>query len=646
MTAAATAEPMLQQGMAMHRAGRFGDAESAYLAVLKADPGNAQALNLIGALYLTGEKPRDAAKWLSRRLKKAPDDTLARLNLGKAWLAADEALKAVKTLEPLVSANPANIDAAICLSRAEQRRGESAKADAVLKRLVSDHPASVEALTERANLLLLHKKPEQALTIFRDIVSLAPADLPARCNLAATLQSMYRLDEAEQVLSDAAAIDPSDSRLRFLATMNMALGGQFAEAAAAMEKLVAERPEDAAAQANLADILSYDNRTPEAVERLEGLIRSGIDDADIWHNYGVMLLQVGRMADAEQAHRKSLALNPRNGNGWRHLAELKKFTDGDRDLRQMLDLDRDPGLDGENRMQLGFALGKAFADIGKHDRAFSHLEAANRARRADFDFDIAAHEAWVDAIIAAFPDPLPEPGPAEPGTIFIVGMPRSGTTLAEQILASHPDVAAGGELMELRKAQETHWPDYPAAPSGDKSTAIASAYIEGTARFRSPTGWLTDKLPENALRCGLIAMAFPSARIVHCLRDPLDVSLSCYQRLFSGLQPFAYDLEELGRYHAAHNRLMAHWRKVLPGRFMDFDYERVIADQEGESRRLLAHAGLDWHEDCLQFHRTGRSVRTASAAQVRKPIYKSSLQRWKPYEKHLAPLIRALGGDG
>jgi predicted Zn-dependent protease len=646
MTVEENSDVLLHQGMELHRAGRFGDAETAYLAVIRQRPNDGQAINLLGALYLTGEKPREAAKWLARRLRSAPDDDLARLNLGKAWLAAGEVAKSVRVLSPLVEKNPGNADAVISLAKAEQLRGKFDKAGELLESLARRYPAEALVHAEHANHLLLTGDRAGAAACFRQAVAAAPRDIRHLCNLAATLQGMYRLDEAAATLRDAAAIDPADYQLRFLAAMNDALAGRFAEAADAMAGLVAERPDDIAAQANLADILSFDNRTEEAVERLESVIAGGVNHPDIWHNYGVLLLQLGRLAEAEEAHRRSLRLKPESGAGWRHLAELKKFRDGDGDLRRMLQIAKDAALDGESRMHMDFALGKAFNDIGRHERAFDHFTRANRVRREMIDFEIDAHERWVEAIIDAFPDPLPPPGAAEPGPLFIVGMPRSGTTLAEQILASHPDVAAGGELMELRKAVENFWPEYPADAGSAPYRDIAARYADATARFRGKARWLTDKLPENAFRCGVIAHAFPGARIVNCRRDPLDVGLSCYQRLFAGLQPFAYDLEELGRYQVAHNRLMAHWHEVLPGRIHDFDYARVIADQEGESRRLLAFAGLDWRDECLAFHKTRRSVRTASASQVRQPIYRTSLKRWAPYEVQLEPMIRVLREAG
>ena len=646
MTISTTADTLLDEGMRLHQAGHFGDAEVAYLHLLKADPNHAQALNLLGVLYLTGERPKDAVKWLARRLKRAPEDDLARLNLGKALLASGDAFKAAQTLRPLCDASPQHVDAVICLARAEQKRGRMPDAEMLLKELAELVPDNPEVLLELANHHIATGEPISAEKLFRHIVGLEPEDINNRCNLAATLQSMHRTDEAAEILNQALALDPEDYRTRFLLAMNTGMKGDFASAATEMAALVDERPDNLATHVHFAEILSLDSRSEEAGAHLASLIDSGVDDPDIWHMYGVICLQLGLTSKAISAHRRSLRLNPESGTGWRHLAALKTFTDRDPDLTRMLEISKRRTLGSDSQMHIDFAIAKAFDDLRRPARAFSHLAAANKANRATFSFDIAAHENFIDDLIAATENPLPLPENTAPGPVFIVGMPRSGTTLAEQILASHPKVAAGGELMNLRNAVAEVAPDYPESITTDQASRIARAYTERTRRYYDGADWLTDKLPENALRCGVIAQAFPNARIIHCSRDPLDIGLSCYQRLFTGLQPFAYDLEELGRYLVAHNRLMTHWRKVLPGRIIDFDYQSVIDDQEGETRRLLTFVGLDWHDGCLDFHKTSRPVRPASATQVRQPLYRSSLQRWKLYETQLEPMITILRAAG
>jgi hypothetical protein len=324
----------------------------------------------------------------------------------------------------------------------------------------------------------------------------------------------------------------------------------------------------------------------------------------------------------------------------------------------MIDLaSRPERLTTDERMQLDFALGKAYADLKDYRRSFDHLRRGAAAKRAQTDYDEAAAMALFDRIEAAFP---PERFAAASGRgdpsrtpIFILGMPRSGTTLVEQILASHPDVTGAGELrtasdvfgqVRAVTGEVAHYPDF--VPALDAATLKAMGGLYGAELQRLAPGArrITDKMPSNFYFVGLIHMALPNARILHTVRDPLDTCLSCYSKLFAGEQNHTYDLGELGRYHRRYQRLMDHWRGVLPpGRFLDVSYEALVADLEGQTRRILAHCGLDWDERCLSFHETQRPVRTASASQVRRPIYCGSVGRWRAYAEDLAPLIEALG---
>jgi hypothetical protein len=244
-------------------------------------------------------------------------------------------------------------------------------------------------------------------------------------------------------------------------------------------------------------------------------------------------------------------------------------------------------------------------------------------------------------------------GDASPLPVFVVGMPRSGTTLVEQILASHPAAHGAGELNDFNvlvdrmagsRGKAFRYPEDSPALTTDQLRALGHAYVEGLRRRAPGAERVTDKMPGNFLFLGLIHLALPRARIIHVLRDPPDTCLSCYSKLFTAEQNFTYDLGELGRYYRKYTELMAHWRDVMPeGRMLEIRYEDVIADLEGSARQLIEHCGLDWDPSCIAFHKSQRPVRTASAAQVRRPIYRTSLGRWRAYEPHLAPLLAELG---
>ena len=230
--------------------------------------------------------------------------------------------------------------------------------------------------------------------------------------------------------------------------------------------------------------------------------------------------------------------------------------------------------------------------------------------------------------------------------VFVIGMPRSGTTLVEQILASHSQVHGAGELSTLRLLVEGGgaYPDACASASGDDLARLGQAYMARVAPLAQGKQRLVDKMPANFLYAGLIPLVLPGARIIHCRRDPVDTCLSCYTKLFSGEQRFTYDQTELGEFYRGYAKLMAHWRLVLPPeRFIEVDYEAVVDDLEGEAKRLVSFLGLPWEDACLRFHDSRRVVRTASVNQVRQPIYTTSKGRWQKYADHLGPLLAALG---
>jgi hypothetical protein len=305
-------------------------------------------------------------------------------------------------------------------------------------------------------------------------------------------------------------------------------------------------------------------------------------------------------------------------------------------------------------------MGKAYGDIGAHERAFLSLLIGNALKRLRTRYDEAATIGILRRMQAAF-DPkqmkrgagLGDPSAAP---VFIVGMPRSGTTLAEQILASHPNVFGAGEINDFQKAilalggdaaGALGSPEVASLLSPDELQRIGAGYVARLGAMAPEATRIVNKTPENFRFLGLIHRALPNARIIHTRRDPVDTCLSCFSKLFFENLPFAYDLGELGRYYRAYDALMAHWRALLPQEtLLEVQYEEVVDDLEGQARRIVAHCGLEWDPRCLDFHETERPVRTASVAQVRQPIYASAVGRWRPYEPFLGPLLSELAPMG
>lgn len=382
----------------------------------------------------------------------------------------------------------------------------------------------------------------------------------------------------------------------------------------------------------------------------------GMDDSHVAGRvaYAEALINLGKMDQAEPFIKETIAKRIAVPASYQALASARKFNAASPELIALRGELENPEFSEEQRPPLYFAAAKMSNDAKLYDEAMQHFKKA-KAKIAD-SYDSNLYEKRVDGFIDIFNqlfistrknfgDPSPKP-------VFIVGMPRSGTTLTEQIISSHPLVIGVGELTEMatiarrlgdnpRMTNRFHEKLFKLTT--EESRANAQIYLKHISLYSHEAQRITDKMPHNFEYVGLIALLFPNATIIHCKRDAIDNCLSCYMNAFSDAHAYNADLEKLGRYYRAYHRLMAHWHKVLPGRIFDSQYETLVENQEEQSRKLIAHCGLEWDDACLNYTENERAVTTISRWQVRQPIYKSSMKRWKPYEKHLGPLITALG---
>ncbi len=446
----------------------------------------------------------------------------------------------------------------------------------------------------------------------------------------------------------------------FAAGNALAARGDYAGALACYEKVAALRPADPMVQTNIGAALARLRRPEEAVAAYRRAI--AIDPALhlALNNLGNALRDLGRFAEAQDCYRSAIALAPTKGAYYRNLVRSKPLAADDPLLIAMEHLVQAAvPLPTEDRISLHFALGQALAAVGRNEPAFHHLQEGNALHRTRLAYDEAATLGVFDRIRAIFTEALMRErrgsGDPSPTPVFIVGMPRSGSTLIEQILASHPGVFGAGERADFTRAVAQLVRQSGAA--GSDLAAIASLSPERLGqlgadycrRLEEGAGVpgvyrrITDKYPFNFVYLGLIHLALPNARIIHSRRAAVETCLSCFSHLFEDV-PFSYDLGELGRYYRAYDALMDHWRAVLPpGVMIEVRYEALVADVEGETRRMLAHCGLEWQDSCLAFHETRRVVATESAAQVRRPIYRTALTRWRPAPERLQPLLDGLG---
>ena len=406
---------------------------------------------------------------------------------------------------------------------------------------------------------------------------------------------------------------------------------------------------------NLGVALERQGLVQEAIASYRQTITLNPEYLEARHNLGATLESLGHIEDALVEYRGAIATSPDYAKAYYRIASAAPAKLKEAEHQAMEALLSKFDLAGDAAIHLHFGLAGAYAEVGRSDDAFTHWERGNRIKRTTFSYDVADSTQFHERIADQF---TPEVFTAQAGEgldddtpIFVIGVPRSGTTLAEQILASHPRVSGAGELTFLRDIirrtandmDAGAYPEFVRTLGKDHLRSAALDYL-GELRGRAPSASrVVDKMPGNFLYAGMIKLMLPNARIIHCVRNAAATCFSCYTQLFNSPQRFTYDLAELGTYYSSYRRLMKHWHRVLPGQIFDLHYEDLVEDQEALTRRLLEFCGLEWDESCLVFHETQRSVRTASATQVRQPIYKSALTGWRNYEKRLMPLLEALG---
>jgi tetratricopeptide (TPR) repeat protein len=476
-------------------------------------------------------------------------------------------------------------------------------------------------------------------------------------SLALASHQAGRLGEALTHYDGMLAIRPDLPQIHNNRGLALAELGRLEEAAESYQRAAQIKPDNPETLCNWGVTLAQLERPDAAEAKFRRAVTIDPGFAGAYNNLGLVLKERGRLAEAVRATERAIRLAPRETAYYDNLAAIASFSTGDPYLTALDALAHQAAsLSDVKRMHLHFALAKAREQSGHWESAFRHLLAANALKRAQIAYDEAATLGQIDRIRAVFTPQFIKDregaGAASRVPVFIVGMPRSGTTLIEQILASHPEVFGAGELSLFEQAVGAACGAFAPAPaisalvselSRGQLRDLAGHYLERLLSRAAGAARITDKMPANFLFAGLIHLAFPNATIIHVIRDPLDTCVSCFSVHFTKGQPHTYDLAELGRYYRHYQSLMEHWRRVLPpGRIVDVHYEDLVADLESVARRVIAHCGLPWNARCLDFHRTDRAVRTASAVQVRKPIYQNSVGRWRRHKNFLGPLLAEL----
>lgn len=567
---------------------------------------------------------------------------------------APDAGGAMAVLRRATAADPGSAEAWRALGDQLYRSGDKAGgAEAYAKSISAsvNDPELIEAASALADGRLAAAEP-----LLRTRLKACPTDVAAMRMLAELGARLGRYGDAHALLDRALELAPGFDAARFARALMLSRQSRSEEALAEVDGLLAREPRHIGYRNLKASILVRVGDFAGAVALYEAVLADLPDQPKTWMSLGHVLKTVGRTADGISAYRRSIALQPGLGESWWSLANLKTYRFADTDaaaIRAALDSEN---LEEEDAFHLHFTLGKLLEDAGDHAASFNHYARGNALRRAQIDYDADATTRMVNRARALFTRQFLAEREGEgcdaSDPIFILGLPRAGSTLIEQILASHSAVEGTMELPDIdmiarRLATRTGGDGYPgmlAALSAGEREALGKEYIERT-RIHRRIGrrFFIDKMPNNWVHVGLIHLILPNAKIIDARRHPMGCCFSAFKQHFARGQGFSYDLGDAGRYYADYARLMAHFDALLPGQVHRVIYEAMVADPEAETRRLLAYCGLPFEDACLRFHENERPVRTASSEQVRRPIFGGAVEQWRHYETWLGPLKAALG---
>ena len=655
------------------------------------EPVGTLAVALAHAQKLLVSDPALAADQATEILKAVPGHPVAQLLLGVARRRGGDLPAALAVLEPLANAQPGwfAVYYELGLTLGSARRGDEAVA--ALRRAVElkpdlndawralgDHLSAIgdtigadaayaqhlKHSTRDPRLLeaaaaLVENRIAPAEALLRSHLKQYPTDIAAIRMLAEVAARLGRYGDAETLLVRCLELAPGFTAARHNHAAILNRQGKSGEALKEIERALTQEPDNPRYRHLRAGILGRLGEFDQAIETYEGLLTEYPKQPKAWMSYGHALKSAGRREDSIAAYRRSIELLSGFGESWWSLANLKTFRFEPGDLATMRAQLARTDLTNEDRYHFDFAIGKALEDSGSWAGAFSHYEQGNRLRRSLIQYDADENTAYVRRSKALFSKQFfTERGPFGADSlapIFIVGLPRSGSTLLEQILSSHPSVEGTMELPDVismarvlgekrNRSQESRYPDVLATLGAAEFRDLGERYVEQTRiQRKTDAPHFIDKMPNNFAHVGLIHLMLPHARIIDARRHPLGCCFSAFKQHFARGQHFTYDLAELGRYYRDYIELMAHYDAALPGRVHRVIYERIIDDTETEIRRLLEYCGLPFEEGCLRFYENERAVRTASSEQVRQPIYREAVDHWRHFEPWLGPLKEALG---
>ncbi|MFQ5982472.1 MAG: sulfotransferase [Woeseiaceae bacterium] len=636
--------------------GEFAAAIDELEALLERFPGNEEALYLLAVCSRYGGRIEAALDALDRLLGLNPACARGYQERGHVYRDSGDASAAIEAYEKAVGSNPALLSSWQNLAKLQAGEGRTRRAAASQKHAdeLSAQPKELLAVMS----MIYEGKLDDAEPLCRAYLKKHPKDVVAMRLLAKIGAEHDVLDDAEFLLESCLEFEPGFTAARYDYARILYKRQRFGKALVEAERLLCEQPGNADFQLVCANAVAAVGDFDRAFAIYDRLIDAHPDNVELPILKGHALKSYGDAAQAIAAYRQVAAERTDHGDAWWSLANIKTYAFTDAELEQMRSAEADPKTSTRDRYQLCFALGKSFEDRDEIATAFDYYSRGNALKLGESGYRAEYTEAEFarqkEVCTKEFFEERRDFGVADGAPIFVVGMPRAGSTLIEQILASHPMIdgtielpnvlALAHKLAGRRSVDDT--PRYPAILESLEAELVerfAQDYLESTQVYRHGAPFFTDKMPNNFRHIGLIQLMFPNAKIIDARREAMACCLSNFKQLFGQGQHFTYGLEEVGRYYRGYVALMDHWLSVLPGKILCVQYEDVVDNLESEVHRLLDFLGLPFDQRCIEFHKTERAVHTPSAEQVRQPIYREGVEQWKNFERFLEPLKHALG---
>lgn len=612
--------------------------------------------NLGEVLRLNGDTG-EATVHLTEALRLQPTNAQAHNNLGIIYYEKADYERAVDEYREALKHNPAMPEAWNNLGNSLRLLDDKVGAQQAYEKALGYREIYPEAYNNLGTLLREQEKREQAEHALRKAIAQNPHYTDAYVNLAGICHAEGEDLEALRLLAEVLKYDPKHVKTLLLVARVQSKRGNHAPAEQACRMVLADEPSNAEAMMVLGQIMHETDHFDAAVDLLSKAVAADPTNPEVLNFYGVTLKSVGRLEEARDAILKAIDQNDEMFGSYANLNDVYTFTKNDPYLSKIETFLNDESYDEKRKLPLHYAYAKGLEDAGEHEQALEHYITGGKIKRAMLNYVEEETYGFFDQIKAAFPAEVfanrPFGGNPSERPVFIVGMPRSGSTLVEQILSAHPEIHGAGEVKYLSNSLNglrdrfpslSRYPAMVGELTEGQYGVLAQDYLQRISNQAGSAARITDKLLTNYYFVGLIHLLFPNARIINTRRNPIDNCLSAFTKLFKDDMPHSYDLGELGRYYKKYEDLMEHWNKVLPeGVMKTVVYEDVVRDTEGLAREVIEFINLPWDESCLKFHESSRPVKTASVAQVRKPIYTGSVERWRRYGPGLAPLIAALG---